>query len=207
MVDVKSRNAALRIAVALFGIPLLCACAVMPEPQITSLLDVPPDKTVIIGRIELHPPLREDEQVLRTARGEELKNAFILYCGDRPRDLKTNKPGSYDGSFATVLEKDYFIQVDKGIILYVPGGTFYSIYDPPYRVVSHTFSSPFQIELRPDDEAVYIGTIQYYRDDSNNLTSVTIRDDYQWADSQFKERFGTNKNLRKALLTPSACCK
>jgi len=35
-----------------------------------------------------------------------------------------------------VLEKDYFIQVDKGIILYVPGGTFYSIYDPPYRVVS-----------------------------------------------------------------------
>lgn len=205
--DVKSGNVVFRILVALSGIVLTGACAVMPEPQITSLLDVPSDKIIVVGRIELHPPLGEDEQVLRTARGEELKNTFIFYCGDRPRDLRTNKPGSFEGSFATTLEKDYFIKVDRSITLFVAGGIFYSAYDPPYRVVPHTFSSPFQVELRPDDEAVYIGTIQYYRDDSNNLTSVQIRDDYQWADSLFKERFGTNRSLRKALLTSSACCK
>ena len=29
-----------------------------------------------------------------------------------------------------------------------------------------------------------------------------VRDDYQWADAKFKERFGTSKTLRKALATP-----
>ena len=200
-------NMMFRTAVAAFGLLLTCACAVPPEPQIMSLMDVPPDKTVLVGRVELHPPLREEEQTLKTARGEELKNAFIFYCGERPRDLKAKIPTSFSGSFATVLEKDFFIKTGKDMTLYVSGGTFYSVYDPPYRVLSHTFGSPFQLELRPDDEAVYIGTIQYYRDASNNLTSVMIRDDYELADSQFKERFGTSKTLRKALLTPSVCCK
>jgi hypothetical protein len=203
---VKSMNMMLRIAVAAFGFLLPCACAVPPEPQIMSLMDVPPDKTVVVGRVELHPPLREEELTLKTERGEELKSAFILYCGDRLMDLKARIPASFSGSFATVLEKEFFIKTGKDMTLYVSGGTFYSVFDPPYRVLSHTFGSPFQVELRPDDEAVYIGTIQYYRDAANNLTSVMIRDDYQWADSQFKERFGTSKNLRKALLTPSTCC-
>lgn len=202
MKDVKTSSPGLLIALFLTGLLSLISCAVMPESPITSLMDVPPGKVIIAGRIELHPPLREDEQVLRTSRGEELKNIFILYCGDRPRDLGTNKPGDFDGSFAITLEKDYFIPVDRSRALYIAGGIFYSAYDPHYRVVPHTFSSPFRIEVRPDDEAVYIGTIQYYRDDSNNLTAVKIRDDYQWADSQFKERFGTTKSLRKALVMP-----
>ena len=63
-------------------------------------------------------------------------------------------------------------------------------------MISHTFGSLFQVELRPDDDAVYIGTIQYFRDESNNLKSVSIRDDYEWADARFKERFGTARTLR-----------
>jgi hypothetical protein len=199
-------NVMLRIAVAAVGLLLPCACVVLPEPQITSLMDMPSDNTLVVGRIELHPPLAEGEQVLKTARGEELKSAFILYCGDRAKDFKGSIPASFSGSFATVLEKEFFIKTSKDMTLYVSGGTFYSVYDPPYRVLSHTFGSLFQVQLLPDDEAVYIGTIQYYRDSSNSLTSVMIRDDYQWADSQFKERFGTSKNLRKALLTPSTSC-
>ena len=118
------------------------------------------------------------------------------------------RPGNFSGSFATTLEKDFFIKIDTGIILYVSGGTYYSASGIPNRIEPHTFSSLFQVELRPDDEAVYIGTVQYIRDESNKLTSVMIRDDYKGADIHFKERFGTDKSLRKALLTPAAvCCK
>jgi hypothetical protein len=201
--DVKSGSMILRIAVALFGLSILCSCALVPEPQITSLLDVPPDKTVIVGRIELHLPLSKEERMSGTIHGEELKNGFILYCGDRQRNLDAIKPDDYAGSFATILDKDFYIKTDTGITLYVTGGTFYTADDLPNRVIYHTFSSPFQVDLRPDDKAVYIGTIQYYRDDANNLTSVMIRDAYDWADSQFKERFGTNNSLRKSLLTLS----
>ena len=204
----KSWNAALRISVVLAGLVLLSACAARPEPQVESLLDVPSGKAVVVGRIELHPPLRSDEQDFGTDRGEELKNAFILYCGDRPRDLTGMRHDDFSGSFATTLDKNFFIKIDAGILLYVSGGTFYSASNLSDRIEPHTFSSQFQVELRPDDEAVYIGTIQYIRDESNNLASIMIRDDYKGADSEFKERFGTVKGLRKALLAPAAvCCK
>ena len=205
--DVKSVSMLLRFAVVLVVFPMLSCCAILPEPQITSLLDVPPDKTVIVGRIELHPPLSNEEQTSGTIHGLELKNGFVLFCGNSPRNLGAMRPDDYSGSFATTLDKDFFIKTDTGITLIISGGTFYTADAVPNRAVYHTFSSPFQVALRPDDNAVYIGTIQYYRDGENNLTSVMIRDDYDWADSQFKERFGTNKSLRKALLTPSPAKK
>ena len=201
--DMTSAGMMLRIAVVLVGLPLLCSCASLPEPQISSLLDVPPDKTVIVGRIELHPPLSSEEQTSGTVGGMELKSGFVLYCGDRPRNLDAVKPDDYSGSFATTLDKDFYIKTDAGITLTVSGGTFYTADVLPSRAIYHTLSSPFRVALRPDDKAVYIGTIQYYRDDANNLRSVMIRDDYDWADRQFKERFGTNTSLRKALLTLS----
>jgi hypothetical protein len=205
--DEEPAKAVLLSAVGAAILVMLCGCAVLPERQVTALVDVPPDNVVLVGRIELHPPLQKGEQELKTPRGKDLENVFIFYCGDRPLDFKAVMPASFAGSFDTTLEKEFFIKVGKDTPLYILGGTFYTLYDPPYRVVSHTFGSLFQVELRPDDEAVYIGTIQYFRDESNNLTSVSIRDDYQWADARFKERFGTARTLRKALPAPFACCK
>jgi len=173
-----------------------------PEPQVTNLMFVAPDKAIIVGRIELHPPLQEGEQTLKTSRGEEFRNVFILYGGDRLRDFTKSKPATFEGSFATTLEKEFFIKVEKGSTFFVSGGTFYTEYDLPNYITYHTFSSPLQVNIMPDDEAVYIGTIQYYRDENNGVKDVMIRDDYQWADAQFKERFGTSKSLRKALVTP-----
>jgi hypothetical protein len=193
----------LLLAAALLSV---CACVAtgpgQPEPQVRDLMFVAPDKAILVGRIELHPPLQEGEQALKTSRGEELKNEFILYGGDRLRDFTKSKPSTFAGSFATVLEKEFFIKVEKGSTFFISGGTFYTEYDPPYHVTYHTLSSPLEVEVKPDDEAVYIGTIQYYRDENTNTKEVMIRDDYQWADSQFKELFGTSKTLRKALATP-----
>jgi hypothetical protein len=197
-----------RAAIIAAAFVSLCACTTLPtgpghpEQQVTDLMFVAPDKAIIVGRIELHPPLREGEQRLKTSRGEELRNEFILYGGDRLRDFTESKPATFEGSFATTLEKEFFIKVAKGSTFFLSGGTFYTEYDPPYHITYHTLSSPLQTEVKPDDEAVYIGTIQYYRDENNNVKEVMIRDDYKWADTQFKERFGTSKTLRKALLTP-----
>lgn len=157
---------------------------------------------LLVGRIELNPPLRDSEQTLKTYRGEGLKGIFILYCGARLMDLKEGVPSDFSGAFDTMLEKEFFIKVGKDKTAYVSGGFFYTKYDPPSIAVSPVFNSPLRIPLKPDDEAVYIGTIQYVRDKNNHLTSVTVRDDYKQADAGFKERFGTFKSLRKALATP-----
>ena len=130
-VDKEPVNRVLRNAGAVVMLATLCACAVLPERQVTALVNVPPEKVVLVGRIELHPPLQKGEQELNTARGEDLENAFIFYCGERPLDFKAGKPTSFAGSFDTMLEKEFFIKVDKDRPLYVLGGTFYTLYDPP----------------------------------------------------------------------------
>lgn len=190
-------------AAVLAAAALLAACAVVsdsPEPQVESLMNVAPEKAVLVGRIELQPPLRDREQVLRDSQGEELRNSFILYIGDTPRDFKSRPPDTFEDAFMTDLDREFFIKVDKGRTLYMSGGMFYSVYDPPYRIESHAACMDFTIDIQPDDSAVYIGTIQLVRDDRNAITSLLIRDDYQWADDKFKARFGTRKSLRKALL-------
>jgi hypothetical protein len=60
----------------------------------------------------------------------------------------------------------------------------------------------FKAGLGSSDKAVYIGTIQYYRDEFFNLKKVVIKDDYQRANSEFKKRFKTGMTLDKALLAP-----
>jgi len=194
----------LRFACIALAFCSLFACATVPASQVTDLKEVPQEMTVLVGKIEMHPPLQPAEQHLSTDRGEELKNSFVLYCGDAAQDFKKNKPVGFEGSFLVTLEQEFFIKVNKDRTVYIPGGSFYTVYEPPFQVELVTLSSLFKVELRPDDEAVYIGTIQYYRDDRNELQSVTIRDDYQWADAEFKERFGMDKTLRKALLTPAS---
>jgi len=182
---------------------VLGACTVLsegPEQQVTSLMNVAPDKALIVGRLELHPPLQEGEQDLKTSEAREFRNVFVLYGGDQLRDFKTDRPDSFAGSFSLVLEKEFFIKVDKGRIFYISGGMFYTAYDPPIRTESHIFSTPFRIDVKPDDQAVYIGTIQLFRDKNNKLKSISVRDDYEWAVSRFKERFGTSRTLRKALV-------
>ena len=184
---------------------LMAACTAMtpsPQLQVDSLINVAPDKAVLVGRIELQPPLRDKEQVLKTSEGGELRNSFILYAGDRPRNFKVRPPDTFEDSFLTDLDREFFIKVDKGRTLYISGGLFYSVYDPPYRIESHVVSISFDVEILPDDEAVYIGTIQLVRDGNNDITSILIRDDYQWADDKYKARFGTRTSLRKALVAP-----
>jgi hypothetical protein len=201
----RSAFKAVSLCTGVAALLALSACAVLsdlPEQQVESLINVAPEKAVLVGRIELQPPLRENEQILKTARGEEFRNAFILYAGGRLKDFNAGPPDTFEGSFITNLGREFFIKVDKGRTLYISGGMFYTVYDPPYRIESHVVSTPFQVEIGPDDEAVYIGTIQLVRDDRNTITSVLIRDDYQWADDKYKSRFGTRKTLRKALVAP-----
>jgi len=189
---------------ALFAASLM-GCAIVPERQLVDLRSVPPDMIILVGKIELHPPLAPGEQMLKTEQGEHLKDAFILYVGSQPIDVSAGVPEGFAGSFYTTLEQEFFITVRRDKTLYLPGGTFYTAYDPPARVESHDLSSPLQVDLRPEDEAVYIGTVQYFRDKDNALRSVSIRDDYTWAAAQFKERLGTEKTIRKALVMPVGC--
>ena len=181
---------------------LLSACMTLPEQQVRRFIDVPEQKAVLVGRVEIHPPLQPGEQVLKTSLGERFQNVFLLYCGEQIRDFRSKRPDTFAGSYAVTPEKSFYLEVRKGTTLYLSGGTFYTVFDPPYSIEAHTYPGLYTVDVNADDEAVYIGTIQYYRDEDNNLTMIAIRDDYQAADQEFKDRFTTSTKLRKALLAP-----
>ena len=188
-------------ALSIFAL-LLNACSMHPMQQVKSLDEVAPDKIIVVGRVEFHPSLEEGEQFLKTARGERFKNLFSLYCGDEMKKLQPSAFSGFEGAYGVLLENDFYLEADSSKPFYVLGGIFYAVFDPPYSVEAKTFKSIFKAGLRSNDKAVYIGTIQYYRDKFFNLKKVVIKDDYQRANSEFKKRFKTGMTLDKALLTP-----
>lgn len=64
------------------------------------------------------------------------------------------------------------------------------------------FPGGLKVALKPGDKAVYIGVIQYHRNEFFEITKSVIVDDYERTNIEFKKKFGTKYTLRKALLTP-----
>jgi len=65
------------------------------------------------------------------------------------------------------------------------------------------FPGGLKASIKAGDKAVYIGTVQYHRNEFFDISKVSIVDDYERANTEFKKRFGTKYTLRKALLTPA----
>ena len=59
----------------------------------------------------------------------------------------------------------------------------------------------FRVNILPDDEAVYIGHVRYYLDQSFAITGIELEDNYLRAQAEFQKKYGGRYRLRKALLT------
>src|SRR5260370_31242376 len=57
-------------------------------------------------------------------------------------------------------------------------------------------------DIRPDDKAIYVGTLLLHRDEFNEVTKVVVVDEYGPAAAAFKQRFGPGTELRKAIPRP-----
>lgn len=60
----------------------------------------------------------------------------------------------------------------------------------------------FKVDIRPGDKAVHIGTVQYFRDEFFDTTKVVVKDNYAKANAEFRQKFGQQFTLRKALAVP-----
>jgi len=187
-------------AVLLF---VLGACASLPQHQVADLKDLPAHRVLVVGKIELHPPLQPGEQSILSDKSADMKNTFVLLAGDELSQSADQAASGVAGLYETKFDAEFYIAIEKIETLFLHGGTYYTVYGPPAQVEAHFFDSPLKVDLRPDDRAVYVGTLQYHRGFDHSLKAVMVRDDYAWADTQFKDRFGTSMTLRKALAVPA----
>jgi hypothetical protein len=191
----------IRLATALLLLGALSACVGPAREPVDSLSGLNGGETVVVGRIELVPPLRKNEQKLKGLGTGNFENKIILISDDQYRTL-TDEPGmaDYAGRIEAKFGQTFFVRSDSKPF-YILGGMMYL--DLGGQEMNRAyFPGGLKVSIKPGDKAVYIGTVQYHRNEFFEITKAVVVDDYDHANAEFKKRFGTKYPLRKALVVP-----
>lgn len=152
----------------------------------------------MVGRVELVPPLRPDEQQLSSS-SREYKNKIVLLTGHRPRPVEDIGAGDMRGRMVLPLGQTFFVKADKETF-YLVGATVLMKGRISSDLGRARLPALFRIDIQPTDRAVYVGTLRYHRDEFFGITRVELVDDYEHALTEFRNRFGARLSLRKSLL-------
>jgi hypothetical protein len=199
---------AMRILRTLFAAATLAAAAgcVTVSEGVDSMKEVDADSVLVVGKIEIVPPIKPEEQTYKATDPFNSKRHFIgravMFMSDKPKYAEhtgyvLNPP----------LEQTYFVKVPRAQRYMVKGSVTMAF---AMRVVSRReavteqtelmFPAPAELDIRPGDKAIYIGTLRLHRDEFHEVTRAEVRDDFAAASADFKKKFGGQVSLRKALL-------
>ncbi len=185
---------------------LLTGCVSVSE-NVGTLSEVGTDAVLLVGRIEIVPPIKPEEQ--RYKAGVDLfdtKRHFIgraiLFMSDKPEfqertDVALNPP----------LEELFYVRLPADRRFMVKGSVTMELVT---RAVSARqtvmdraellFPAPLAIDVRPGDRALYIGTLRLHRDEFHEVTKVELIDQYRAAAVEYHKKFPGSLPPRKALL-------
>src|ERR1035437_9069695 len=179
-----------------------------PERQgIISRASLTPHKIVLVGKVEFDPPMPDTKQELNCPWPSYFRNLMWMVCKnelrglDYPDKLFPTSP-DFGGRIVAPLGETFYVLTDADRPFYILAGVIYmSIYNygSGGRYYSSIYPGSFFINIKPGDEAVYIGTIRYHRDNFCGLKKVEIIDEYDREMPQFRVRFGAMK-LSKAVI-------
>ena len=187
---------------------LLTACVPTSRIQpVEKLADLPSGEVVLVGRIELDPPLKPGEQKL-SPRYAEYERLAMVIVGEDLREIDRPALGDMKQRINATFGEHFFVNH--------PARPFYILKSwvvmrAEIKVVSPSartddgvapLQGVFRGDVKPGDQAVYIGTIRYHRDEFFGTTRVVVRDDYASANAEFQRRFGRTMTLRKSLAVP-----
>ncbi|HEX6156788.1 MAG TPA: hypothetical protein VFZ54_12225 [Burkholderiales bacterium] len=191
-----------RASVAALGVLLIAAaagCAPAARTPVERLEALDDGEMVVVGRVELVPALRKGEQRIRGIGTSGLENRMLLIVDERarplPRDLAI---ADYAGRVEAPLGETFFVR-SRSAAFHVLGGVLFLDFGGDTQQRAY-FPGGFQVDARPGERAVYVGTLRYHRDEFFEVTRVTVVDDYVEANAEFTRRFGSRHSLRKSLM-------
>lgn len=186
---------------------LVVASCVTVSEDVTNTRDVGADSVMLVGKIEIVPPIKPEEQEYRAGWDAfNTKRHFIgraiLFTADTPQYRDRT---SY--ALNPPLEETFFVKLPKAHRYVVKGSVTMSFVSraTSARTVSMeqselVFPAPIELDLRPGDKAIYIGTLRMHRDEFHEVTKAELRDDYAVAMKEYRKRFADEPLPRKALL-------
>lgn len=162
----------------------------------------------VVGKVELVPPLKPEEQDLKTAGSGRLKNRIYVFLSDRFIDMQNL--GMTGGKHAALvdLNKTFTAKRRASAPLYYSGGMVWMQSAATYsgfmnrRTTVQTdhlyLPSQYTFAVEPKDKAIYIGTWRYHRNEFNQIKKVEYIDEYAQALRDYRQFVGdASAPLRK----------
>ena len=176
----------------------LSACG-MPKSEPKSMADIGAGSVLVVGAVELDPPLRPNERDINMPNdlfntAELMSNRAVMWAADDPRAVRSITGHSINPE----LGSTFFFSIPRGRPYLVDGQITTSMAGFVERRI--VLPTPMRVEMRDTDRAIYIGTLRLTRDAFNEVVSVEIIDEYGQAAREFSQRFGPGHELRRALL-------
>jgi len=192
----------MRRLLILFTLGSFCVSAAAgPRKPISSFSKLRANETVVVGRVELMPPLHEHDQRLRGPMSRKFENKMFMMIDAEYWQL-TEEPGfgDFKGRIDASFGEEFMVRSSNETFYIIAGMMYLSLgYGMPDQAY---FPGGLEADIKPDDKAVYIGTIRYHRNEFFEVTDSEIIDDYERVNAEFKKQFGEEHQLRKALLIP-----
>jgi hypothetical protein len=186
----------------LLALSAFCFSAIAgARKPITSFKKLGANETVVVGRVELVPPLHEHDQRLRGPMSGRFANKMFMMIDDEHWEL-TEEPGfgDFKGRIDARFGEEFIVRSSNRPFYIIAGMMYLSLgHGVPDQAY---FPGGLKADIKPGDKAVYIGTIRYHRNEFFEVTDAEIIDDYDRVNAEFKMQFGDQHPLRKALLTP-----
>lgn len=183
------------------------AGCVSVSEDVASLGEVSGDAVLVVGKIEIVPPIKPEEQTYKA--GWDVFNTKRHFVG-RAILFMSDKPEYEDRTSHALnppLETVYFLSLQKEQRFMVKGSVTMELVN---RVVSRRqvltdqtellFPAPMEFDVRPGDKAIYVGTLRLHRDEFHEVTRAEVRDQYGEAAAEFRKKFPGTPLPRKALL-------
>lgn len=182
----------------------------------TSMSQINRQQVLVVGKIELIPGLQKNEQRLNKKAAKFFKDkAFVVY-GDKKIDMRDLSVDANRASSIITLGKTFFLPIDhdKNGNIYFSGLLIVTDNDffPPGNIGGAVWISTaaradhillpvgIKFKTKKSMDAVYIGTMQIYRDDFNGISKIRIKDEYRKAAAVVRKKF-KGKKLHKINAT------
>lgn len=188
----------------------LAGCGVIPtfHPEVQRGTSVPADHVLLVGRIDLIPPLRADEQKIRVGRVDpfdtegKLRHRAVFFLADALGSERRQT-----GSVMNPALGEWFVVALPRSKRFVADAAVFMAYEPRLQgrrqatVETSQLVLPalFAFDLRPTDQAVYIGSWRVWRDEFNQVTRLEIDDESAAAHAALTRHVDTRVALRTAL--------
>ncbi len=183
----------------------LAGCAPAARAPVDSEQGLGSGETIVMGRVELVPPLQKGEQRLHGIGTGAYENRMLLLTGERDRALPADPAiADYADRIEATLGNHFFVR-SRSEPFYILGGILFL--DVGSGVNRARFPGGLRVEVKQGDRAVYIGTLRYHRNEFFDITRVTVVDEYGAAEAEFRKKFGSGVKLRKALMVPARGAK